>query len=355
MKPDFIAWKLMLASAWMITLLSFSASVARAHQAPVPDIKEFGTAVVDGVIEPGEYGSSCRTGTEQAAGFTYVFTFCHTNDTVNNYYAFSINDGFHDDADDMLKIYIDNEHDGVIATGTADAPCPFSGSGSVEDLITFQGAEFRDEYYCQDGGDPPFLFYTNPDSVFHGTGARVFTDGVGTVYELSHPLDSGDPDDYALSPGDTIGYCVLYRDSKRDEIEFPAGCFEEIAVTATTTETFADIAVLGPLDDNLKKLLDVAQKLWVTRLPIPAPNATACVVCTRVLLPTLERAYDALTTQGREDGAKLAIRSLQQFLKRAVQHRDRIDAAAGPGATDDLMFDVKRLIDDLHEAANTKG
>jgi hypothetical protein len=44
--------------------------------------------------------------------------------------------------------------------------------------------------------------------------AGTFTPTVGYVFEMSHPLNSGDSagGDYALSIGSTVGWCFAYND-----------------------------------------------------------------------------------------------------------------------------------------------
>src|SRR5215212_8798887 len=70
---------------------------AAAHEASGAILlANYGTATVDGVVadgEYGEYGEGCLAAPGQSVGgTTYHFTVCATNDDVNNYYAFIIDD-----------------------------------------------------------------------------------------------------------------------------------------------------------------------------------------------------------------------------------------------------------------------
>lgn len=38
----------------------------------------------------------------------------------------------------------------------------------------------------------------------------VENNGTTNFFEASHPLNSGDPNDFSLSAGDTIGFCLIY-------------------------------------------------------------------------------------------------------------------------------------------------
>src|SRR5215211_7165386 len=105
----------------------------------------YGTAKVDGVVEDGEYGeilgpgdkdpaSGCLSAIQGVGSAEYHFTLCETNDDVNDYYAFIIDDLTLSTPDDpvgldMIYILFDDEHDGSLACPHAEdaiavAPVP---------------------------------------------------------------------------------------------------------------------------------------------------------------------------------------------------------------------------------------
>jgi hypothetical protein len=66
------------------------------------------------------------------------------------------------------------------------------------------------------------------DTQEDGTGAGGSSAGVH-FFELAFPLDSGDPNDFALAAGDAVGFCVQYLDNglRVDEATYPrVGAFD---------------------------------------------------------------------------------------------------------------------------------
>ena len=83
-----------------------------------------------------------------------------------------------------------------------------------------------------------------------GFGVRAFTAGVGQIYELSHPLASGDSDDYVLKVHDRVGWCLVYDDRSNfvqsvsvalGDIQFPPGCFKKAA--SGDTSGYGDVPI----------------------------------------------------------------------------------------------------------------
>src|SRR5215216_3256877 len=111
---------------------------AAAHEASGAILlANYGTASVDGVVADGEYGEGCFFAPSQSVGDTiYHFTLCETNDDVNNYYAFIIDDltlpTVGDPAGlDGVNLLFDDDHDGSLACphaedgiGAASEPSP---------------------------------------------------------------------------------------------------------------------------------------------------------------------------------------------------------------------------------------
>jgi hypothetical protein len=210
-------------------------------------LANYGTATVDGVFADGEYGAGCfLPGSQNVGGTTYHLTLCETNDDVNDYYAVLIDDltpGGSSSAGrggpDALALYFDNEHDGSLGTVACPAPEDVIAMGSVP------GAGLVDFNYCAASGQVTF----GPDSSESGSVAFSFSPDVGYVIEMAHPLDSGDPLDYALSLHDTVGFCAVYTDSANaaGEVIFPKNCYGD-------GEKYGDVVKKGEFDDQLAKL-----------------------------------------------------------------------------------------------------
>jgi len=205
---------------------------ALAHSGDV--LSAFGTAQVDGTISSNEpYG--CISGSQTVGQTVYNFRICETNDENNDYYALEINDATPNEADQVIVIF-DNGHDGSVT---------LCSSGQMEDLIvSFVGTPsgtYNDQAYCFSGGG-------TLDTTGGGTNdvvARTSTGGLGRIFELSHPLSSGDSLDYSLNIGDTVGFCVLYGDYPSGVlIDFPSGCYTA-AIDSGDASGFGDIAKRG--------------------------------------------------------------------------------------------------------------
>jgi hypothetical protein len=245
LKKNFRIFPRILIALLLILSLGFVSPripIASAHSGDV--LSAFGTATVDGVISPGEYGSCIGPVTQ--SGLTFMI--CETNDNVNDYYAIQISDLTGPNQDDLAVIFFDNAHDGSIIPGANSYPPCVNG---VEDMLGLNGTaaapNLVDQNYCSNSG---WQFDTLPPSV-GGTNnaieAITFTPGAGYVYEVSHPLDSGDLNDYALTTGSTVGWCFIYfagPDYSSPQVQYPAGCLGSGAVPSTATG-FGDVVKLS--------------------------------------------------------------------------------------------------------------
>jgi hypothetical protein len=123
-------------------------------------------------------------------------------------------------AEDALSVRIDNDNDNVHTPG--------------DDLLTlalpddFYDLHFSGTSYVGDIGQ-------------HGRGS-VGQAGAWAFYEISHPLDSGDPDDIAIEVGDTIGLCLQYFDNGTASSGQPAGC----VLVANQQSNYVDVSVQRP-------------------------------------------------------------------------------------------------------------
>lgn len=83
---------------------------------------------------------------------------------------------------------------------------------------------FLDGTYCLDGNN----LSIDVDGDFQGKG-NVMLNEVGDsyyyFYEIWHPLNSGDVQDYALAPNSTVGFCLTFHDSVgAGDFDYPRGC-----------------------------------------------------------------------------------------------------------------------------------
>jgi hypothetical protein len=233
-------------------------------------LAHFAHVTVDGVMSPGEYtGNSCTGPLNQTAGaVTYTFTVCEANDETNDYYAVTINDMTHDvGGGDLLNIFFDNAHDGVVE------PC----QSGTEDWLSMDADALAlgDGYYCNTGDGMTFA----GDPVFNGDLAVTFTPGVGYTFEFSHPLTSGDALDYALVTGDSVGFCFAYDDQSNPantsafgELQYPAGCLSQAFKGNATL--YGDVRKLNEFDEALMAIL--AKLIAVMTKPGPPPTCLTC-------------------------------------------------------------------------------
>ena len=325
-------------------------------------LSEFGTATVDGVISGGEYGDSCIGPVSQTAGSTtYMFTFCETNDENNDYYAFIIDDLTDDpEKEDSFLIFFDDEHDGAVADGAGRGGCgPFG--NPVEDFIGFFLGFFTDSFYCF---VPPFSFGFTDTSSVDGNVVREFTEE-GWVYEFSHPLNSGDPEDYSLALGDTVGFCLTYDDGSNltnsfafGELQFPPGCFLDAA--KSSTEKYGDVVKISELDELLDDLLEILaglrEEVAIAKLPPPR-----CLTCPPNFLKKLDEAL-MLVMRANDAGPpeppsslnmlRVAIGQLQGFMHLVMAKSNEIDALNGEGTASEWVEQANNIMDDIQAVIN---
>lgn len=139
--------------------------------------------IIDGIKSPGEW---------DAAASVAVFTggtFYYLNDDDNLYLALEVADPSLT-GDDRLRIRFDNMLDGLDSDG--------------DDELILEVSLFLDRHF---EGSVPAWGVT--DIQQDGTGAVGASEGIN-FFELAHPLNSGDPDDFSLSTGSSVGYCLDY-------------------------------------------------------------------------------------------------------------------------------------------------
>ena len=148
---------------------------------PDPDPEPDPVPVIDGVKGTGEW---------DAATAVAVFpggTFYYTNDDTRLYLALEMADATAQAADGF-RIRFDDTQDGVATVGD-------------NELLVRMDAYF-DRFRSMFG-------WGVDDTQRDGTAAVGSSAGVN-FFEVSFPLNSGDTNDFALSPGDAVGFCLQY-------------------------------------------------------------------------------------------------------------------------------------------------
>jgi hypothetical protein len=165
-----------------------------------------GTATLDGVISPGEWDAagSVNLLVNLPGGGTAPATLFVMNDASNLYLALRFARNVVDPGN-SLSFDFDNNDDGIAANG--DDGFGFSPPA-------FFGDTFRTNAPpCPPGSPEAACSATDLSAGGTNDGAGVFAnDGTFSVYEMSHPLNSGDSGhDFALSVGSTVGFFLQLR------------------------------------------------------------------------------------------------------------------------------------------------
>jgi hypothetical protein len=278
-------------------------------------LAEYGTATLDGVISPGEYDDGCVGPTTLAAGtLSYQLTICEQNDEQNDYWAVQIND-FTNDVGDSPRIWFDNDHSGTV---TASGPSCTYGQPD-EDVIAWEkDLGFADGFYCIDPGGFA-AGEADAKLPFDGAVTRKFDQGLGLVFEFSHPLDSGDPDDYSLAPHNTVGWCVTYDDQTNKpplnpgfaygEVQFPPGCFvdfstQTLGLVRGNSTLLGDVYKQNALDEAFEKVKERLKGL-----------VAACKRCPPDPTEKLKaKINEAIKELGKQQRGK-ALKTLKSFAK----------------------------------------
>jgi len=170
-----------------------------------------GTATIDGVMSPGEWDNAGKIDlyVNTPGGGTTPATLYVMNDAANLYLALKFQRNVVD-PQNRLWFEFDNNNDGMLENG--DDQIAFDpDTGFIDNFLT-NNSEFPALCPCP---EVACCGISDTDTGVSGTsdGAGAFqNNGTYTVYEMLHPLNSGDTGhDFALNFGDTVGfYFVLY-------------------------------------------------------------------------------------------------------------------------------------------------
>jgi len=158
-----------------------------------------GTAEVDGVIAPGEWDDATSTGLTvfgaPGGGFGRLYVM---NDDKDLYFALAI-PGPVPSGQSIVLFTFDKDGDGGASAGD-DVVAFDTATGVSDSVMTLAGC----------GGSGPCVI---SDLLAGGSidAFAKFVDGSTAVFEVRHPLRSGDPNDVALDHGDRIVVGMLVR------------------------------------------------------------------------------------------------------------------------------------------------
>lgn len=176
-------------------IVAFNSTPASGHIGDVLTAWAITPPTIDGLISPANEWDNAA----QVSVFTGSYAgsvFYVMNDEINLYLALKVVDSTFMD-NDMVSVRFDNDHNGVTDVG--------------DDKIFPTKNEFRDCHYRRPGpgwGAPDSLYI---DGSSDGSSAAGRLNGAN-FFEVSHPLNSGDPYDFSLSAGDIVGFCLTYFD-----------------------------------------------------------------------------------------------------------------------------------------------
>ncbi len=193
---------------------------------PIPS--GYGTAVLDGTLGAGEWDSASPRAVFTGLTGSYLYAM---NDLENLYLALWAPDPTFTTTD-QFRVRIDSAHDSLNAFGD-------------DELALVAPNTFFDSHFTGE-------FWGVLDATSNGAGMASAVPG-GNFFEMCHPLNSGDPRDMAIAPGDTIGLCIRYlNDNMAPGTDvYPPDCF----VLANEQTLYVDLitasgAVAVPAGDN---------------------------------------------------------------------------------------------------------
>jgi len=227
------------------TLLCTAISPQLAAHGPYPPLEGTGTALVDGAISPGEWDAAGRLDfladvPPEDGGGTTPATLLVMTDETHLYLAVTLDRPSFGGVTQPIFEF-DNDHDGVMFEPGDDIVSVPVG--------LFQAVEFFDVFrFPCDGSDAGFAGCSGFDTGFGGTSdgtAAAGNDGVLTVIEISHPLDSlDDAHDFSLVPGATLGFQLTLHLGNLD----PAFCNTCFTDTILTGDILVAGGPAGPAD-----------------------------------------------------------------------------------------------------------
>jgi hypothetical protein len=259
-----------------------------------PVLTGCGVATIDGVLSPGEWDSAARfnLSVKVPGGGSTPATLYVMNNHLNLYVALRFNRTIVDPGN-TLSFEFDNNNNGVAENG--------------DDVIGFNPPFFFDDFRtdappCPPGSGPASCAPGDPEGggTVDGQGAFL-NNGTFSVYEMSHPLNSGDiGHDFVLNGGQTVGFFLFLRMIGPDA-QYPQGL----------ADTFF------PGFRNYGSILICAyspqQRIALLKQDVAAlvSGGVLTTADTKIMLRSLDDALDRLSQQK----VKQAIDELEKFIK----------------------------------------
>jgi predicted RNA-binding protein with TRAM domain len=176
---------------------------------------------IDGTMSPGEWAAA-DTIDFSSTDVDVAHTLYVMNDANNLYLAVKRYDTTPATAADWVTFVFDNDNDGLLETG----------DDRISATLAVGSPAFSDQFYS---GSIPV---SDEGWQYEGTvdgSAAVGAQDTYTIFEISHPLNSGDfgpvdwqdptilgPHDFALNFGDTVGFDIETYDGSYDLGDWPA-------------------------------------------------------------------------------------------------------------------------------------
>jgi len=249
-------------SIFILGLIGYSQE-AESHVAPTM-VSGVGTPTIDGVIGAAEWSAAATVAitVNLPAGGTTSGTLYAMNDQNNLYLAVEyLKSGF-SSVNDQVSFQFDNDHaggarvigDDAFFLNTKQSPTTFS--DTVRTTVTPPCPAGSTIAQCEP-------LDTTLGGTNDGSGA-VTNDGTKTMFEFSHPLNSGDVNDFSLTDTSTVGFHV------RIGLKDPGVLQTVIPSTAqiANTDNYADI-VLSPtptLENACNDIEDIISNTTVLAL-----------------------------------------------------------------------------------------
>jgi len=207
---------------FVLALLSWLASPGFATSIPTAH----GTATIDGVKSPGEWDAATAQAVFASGTLPGSFLWV-MDDDVNIYVGLFVPDHTFT-PNDLAWVRFDSKHDGVTMVGDDEV------NGSSVTLFDshFDGVSWAIQDLRRQGS------------------AAVTSNMAGNFFEISHPLNTGDPDDLFVGAGQTIGLCVFYANDGTifGGDDDPTGCLGSGLSQSTYVDyTISSVASADPM------------------------------------------------------------------------------------------------------------
>ena len=180
---------------------AFDYAAVNSVSAPVSFVP-YGTAVMDGNLGDDWTGALTLPLYDDAGQVIEGARVLVMNDAVNLYVGLFVPDA---PGADRFDVRFDNDGGGIIKNDQDEVIA--LGPGIETDNRLVDSHAEMGAYCCWAYADA------------HQDGAAaVSVSGQGVSYEISHPLDSGDPEDFSLGTGSVFGMCALYYNAPGYEL-----------------------------------------------------------------------------------------------------------------------------------------